>query len=261
MSFNPYKILELPKNADQSQIKKAFRKKAKQYHPDLNQSKDAHQKFMNIQKAYDVLLNNSWQPTPSKTTTKTKSAEEKYKNVYSAPTSPEEYKEWVKVARGRGKKYAKQDKERLEREVQLLKKIKKFVLFTSILSSIVCSVLLIDFNLPSIVTQKKIHLNDNDDLVSIKKRFDVPNGIPFRSETTPIIRIRHDIYYFINGAWKPFKNSNDWYVSLQFFNLAVLIACFYSLYKKPKNPIPIFSTFLFFNSALIFVLIGAKIFV
>ncbi|MBX2923621.1 MAG: J domain-containing protein [Chitinophagaceae bacterium] len=51
-----YKILGLEKNASQEDIKKAYRKLARQYHPDLNPNdKEAHQKFQRINEANEVL--------------------------------------------------------------------------------------------------------------------------------------------------------------------------------------------------------------
>lgn len=53
-----YKILGVPRNADEEQIKRAYRKKAKQYHPDLNPGNaEAEAKFKNIVEAYEVLGN------------------------------------------------------------------------------------------------------------------------------------------------------------------------------------------------------------
>ena len=50
-----YEVLGVSKNADDKQIKSAFRKLAKQYHPDLNKDKDAPEKFKEVQEAYEVL--------------------------------------------------------------------------------------------------------------------------------------------------------------------------------------------------------------
>ena len=40
-----YEVLGVDKNATQDEIKSAYRKLAKQYHPDLNKSPDAPEKF------------------------------------------------------------------------------------------------------------------------------------------------------------------------------------------------------------------------
>lgn len=51
-----YSILELDKNASQEDIKKAYRKLAKKYHPDANPgNKKAEEKFKDISEAYEVL--------------------------------------------------------------------------------------------------------------------------------------------------------------------------------------------------------------
>ena len=51
-----YKILGLDKNASEDDIKKAFRKLARQYHPDLNPNdKGANKKFQEINEANEVL--------------------------------------------------------------------------------------------------------------------------------------------------------------------------------------------------------------
>ena len=51
-----YELLEIDKNATKDEIKSAFRKKARQYHPDINKAPDAEEKFKAIGKAYEVLM-------------------------------------------------------------------------------------------------------------------------------------------------------------------------------------------------------------
>lgn len=51
-----YKILGVPKTADEKEIKSAYRKLARKYHPDVNPGdKSAEEKFKEISEAYDVL--------------------------------------------------------------------------------------------------------------------------------------------------------------------------------------------------------------
>ena len=50
-----YKILGISKNATEAEIKKAYRKLALEYHPDRNKSKEAEEKFKEVNKAYEVL--------------------------------------------------------------------------------------------------------------------------------------------------------------------------------------------------------------
>lgn len=53
-----YKILEIDKSATEADIKKAYRKLARKYHPDLNPNdKDAERKFKELNEANEVLSN------------------------------------------------------------------------------------------------------------------------------------------------------------------------------------------------------------
>merc|ERR1719510_2031395 len=51
-----YDILGVGKNASDSEIKKAYFKLAKQYHPDVNKAEDAQSKFAEISGAYETLI-------------------------------------------------------------------------------------------------------------------------------------------------------------------------------------------------------------
>lgn len=50
-----YEVLEVPRDASEQDIKRAFRRLAMKYHPDRNKAPDAENKFKEINEAYEVL--------------------------------------------------------------------------------------------------------------------------------------------------------------------------------------------------------------
>jgi molecular chaperone DnaJ len=53
---DPYEVLGVPRDADETQIKKAFRKLARELHPDVNRhDPDAEEKFKEAAEAYEIL--------------------------------------------------------------------------------------------------------------------------------------------------------------------------------------------------------------
>ena len=55
MAKSLYETLEVTDNASEAEIKKAYRKLARKYHPDVNKDKDAEDKFKEINSAYEIL--------------------------------------------------------------------------------------------------------------------------------------------------------------------------------------------------------------
>jgi molecular chaperone DnaJ len=50
-----YEVLGVSKSASKDEIKKAYRKLSKKYHPDINKDPDADEKFKEVKEAYEVL--------------------------------------------------------------------------------------------------------------------------------------------------------------------------------------------------------------
>ena len=58
--LDPYSVLGVPRNASDDEIKKAYRKLSRKYHPDANinnPNKDqAEEKFKEVQQAYEQIM-------------------------------------------------------------------------------------------------------------------------------------------------------------------------------------------------------------
>ena len=55
MAKDPYKLLGVPKTASDDEIRKAYRKLAKKYHPDVNKDPKSQERFKEISAAYSLL--------------------------------------------------------------------------------------------------------------------------------------------------------------------------------------------------------------
>ena len=57
--FRPYEVLGIGRDATQEEVKEAYRRLVLENHPDKSKAPDAHEKFIRIRRAYQ-LLSNPW---------------------------------------------------------------------------------------------------------------------------------------------------------------------------------------------------------
>lgn len=75
------KIFGLEDNASKDQIRRAYRKLAMKYHPDKNADPRAHQLFVDLAEAYEILMGNQGKRKEKEKTRKEKSFEERRKEA------------------------------------------------------------------------------------------------------------------------------------------------------------------------------------
>jgi len=109
-----YEILGLPEGAGDDKIRQAYRQLALKWHPDVNPSPDAHQRFIEICEAYEVLSRYAKQERPT--------------IAYAKAPTPEErshlstWEEVVRNAREQAKRQADMRFEKLRKEHEAFQK-------------------------------------------------------------------------------------------------------------------------------------------
>ena len=158
-----YRTLGLPVGASKERIKKAYRKLAKLYHPDKNQSKKAHEKFILINEAYAHLSEDEQIVIyPKSPRSKSK---KKQSNATISKDDLERKMEWAR-------NYAKLKNIREARinqisYIQLSKSpMRKVSLLVSILSTLMSFLFVLDYclipyNSVQVLLNKKMYNNDS----------------------------------------------------------------------------------------------------
>ncbi|MGB3618186.1 MAG: J domain-containing protein [Catalinimonas sp.] len=125
MQPHHYHVLGLTPDADAAAVKKAYRQAVLRCHPDLDPTADAHERFIEVHEAYHALMTAL---APGQffyryvRETDARTPHEKYHYVYSAPTDPDAYAEWVIVARARAHRQAQERYEAFLRQRDQLKR-------------------------------------------------------------------------------------------------------------------------------------------
>ncbi len=142
-------ILQLPNDANQDEIRRAYRRLAKLYHPDLNSAPEAAEKFRLIKTAYDTTFKNF-------TIDFTFVSEEQERYTYpkySRKASDPEYRKKAEEY----KKQKAQENDSVEEEIGPIKSILNFLSYSiHIFGLIIFFLLMVDFMLPSKISHERI---------------------------------------------------------------------------------------------------------
>jgi hypothetical protein len=160
-------LLNLPQNASKDEIRKQFRKLAKQFHPDYNKSTNASELFQLIKEAYDFLM----EDRPDKI----------YNTANLTPT--EEVLRMERIRRAKERLRAKRlaDEQKIKESYQRLTSGFQWKLFSSlsIISLLVSFILLIEPFLPKHIEKQIVtHYSENyngfleDEVLLIKTKSD-----------------------------------------------------------------------------------------
>ena len=100
MSLIYFEILGVPNTAGTQEIKLAYRRLAKKFHPDISKDPDAHEKFILVNEAYEFLTNLKLK---EKISSQSKS---------QTPPAEEIYKQWLRRERMKARARAAQEAKR-----------------------------------------------------------------------------------------------------------------------------------------------------
>ncbi len=260
------KILELPEHASGAEIKKAYRKKAFQYHPDRNNSPRAEEMFMLVNQAY---INLSEEGVSEKA--KEDSAE--YYRKYNKKLTKEELENYLKKVQ-KAKEY-KEKKEANILDISLQELKTSFILKLSntiaVISITFAILLVLDFYILS-PTQEfgiakrfeesyngqivNLKLNNND-FTRISTSLDDPNFDIIRANylvelfQTPIFNQFAHVRVFGHRKIPPMVNLTSFY-SIIFILLTLFFIPLFNFISKGPNSFYI----IFVHVSLAFPLLG-----
>ena len=147
-----YRLLGLTPSASEQEVKKAFRKLVMRYHPDRNPDPKAHELFILLTEAYDIILNKKGDVDLTQSTN-------------SKTTSEEEAKARMKTARKRYQDQAKKEQQENDRFFYFMTNGRKWrnLKIIAIAGALISTLLIADLFLPhhyqeDEVTQYKLNV-------------------------------------------------------------------------------------------------------
>lgn len=150
-------ILGVGPKATDAEIKKAYRKKAFEFHPDRNKSEGAQEKFVEATIAYEYLLYGKLNTSTTNTSSSQGSTTTKSKQQKRPPKDPEEFAAWKKQAQQKAEAQAKVRYEEFKKQNAAFKKtfFYPFALVLTLVVALLCAIISAAFfALPFIILLK-----------------------------------------------------------------------------------------------------------
>ncbi len=104
---NYYQILNIQKSANNDEIKKAYRQAALFWHPDKNKSANAHDKFIEVNEAYNILIDASKRNVYNQLYDAFYKSKQEIAVFRETKKEYQTYEQWVKFERIKAEKLAK----------------------------------------------------------------------------------------------------------------------------------------------------------
>ncbi len=260
-----FRILGINPTTDKGAIKKAYRKLAFKYHPDVNDSPEAQSKFIELSDAYDVLMGVKKAPKSRKP--KSNSAQST-----TAKDNNVSREERVKAAKDR---YEKAKHRELEEEANYYFKLIsgwkwRFMKLFGMVSSVFALLLILDFILP---TQNELFVVENTTTNDLYGQvfFEIDNNVHYFDylkasliQRYPLIEIHFTPLFndfksfsFVGGP-EASQYVKPMFCYLYFFPIVIVLLLLPLLTVWYKRPTPLFSIMYklsYYISPLLFLII------
>jgi hypothetical protein len=247
-----YKILNIDRQASEQEIKKAYRELALKYHPDKSQFDNAHQRFTEINEAYQILGR--------------RTSRENYNFIFdyeqvnrsrvwreSAYTN---VSDWGEEVKRKAREHSRPTYARNEEDEIDLRPYVKSVRIVSVLSFLFTFLVILDYFLPKIaynqtVLAKLTTYKSTNSIVIATEDFQFPLSYSYSKlihsgdkavvSLSPIFRIQYNLAVdtgLDSYVFRPHYSIYNWF---SFFLIILLATSYIGIFQKKENPELIFS--------------------
>jgi len=247
-----YKILNIDRHATEQQVKKAYRELALKFHPDKSHFQDAHQKFTEINEAYQVLGR--------------KNSRENYNFLFDyeqlnkfrvkAESTFTTVSDWGQEVKRKARQYKHPAYARSKEDDIDLRPYVKSVRIVSVLSFLFTFLVILDYFLPKdafeqTVQTKLTTYKSTNTIVIATEDFQFPlsysysklihSGDKATISLSPIFRIQYNMAVDTGLDSYVFKPHYSIYNVFSFFLIILLATSYIGIFQKKENPELIFS--------------------